>query len=408
MIGMMREKFGPVVVGVIIGLIAFVFIFWGIFSPDPSYTGATAGSVNGEIISLQDFNRELNRRMEFFKNMGGSTLSEEQLKAFRIRDTVFQELVTRKLLIQETARNGMIPSNEAVRHSIQKIDAFLQDGKFDKDRYDQVLQANQYSSSSFEKMVRDDIAAQNWNQYLSSLVRVSEEEIKREYSISQDRRTIRYVVVTADQARKEIAVTDTDIDAFLKDESKLNLAKSRYEAGKETKYKDKTFETVGHEIAREILASEKTDEVKKAMDMIADKAASILTASTSSDGVVTTALKKYSLQVKTSPALTRRSGGLPGLGDAKEILADAFADNSSIDPTLGGKAKRFSATGWAAAVVVSKKETPDLSRLDTKEMNKIRMQVVMRRGREIQMALMKQLQEEAKIKKNPAILDEES
>src|SRR3954452_20648108 len=110
MLAWIREKFGPMIAGVIIGFIAFVFIFFGVFSPKATrglHEGAVAGTVNGDSISIAEFNRDLNRRMEFFKSLGGGKLTEEQLKQFRIRESVFQELANRKVQIQEASRQNI-------------------------------------------------------------------------------------------------------------------------------------------------------------------------------------------------------------------------------------------------------------------------------------------------------------
>ena len=51
MISVMRNKFGPIIIGGVIGLIAFVFIFYGIFmGPGPGGGGGGGGpGVAGEI-----------------------------------------------------------------------------------------------------------------------------------------------------------------------------------------------------------------------------------------------------------------------------------------------------------------------------------------------------------------------
>src|SRR4051794_15984750 len=121
MLSWIREKFGTVVIGGIIALIAFVFVFYGVFSPKSTrglHEGAVAGTVNGDAISIADFNRELNRRMEFFKNFGGGKLTDEQLKSFRIREGVFHEIANRKLMVQEAWRQGLVASDEEVREKI--------------------------------------------------------------------------------------------------------------------------------------------------------------------------------------------------------------------------------------------------------------------------------------------------
>src|SRR6476659_8472653 len=103
MLSWIREKFGTVVIGGIITFIAFVFVFYGVFNPKSTrglHEGSVAGTVNGDPISISEFNRELNRRIELFKNLSGGKLTDEQIKTFRVREGVFQELVNRKLLAQ--------------------------------------------------------------------------------------------------------------------------------------------------------------------------------------------------------------------------------------------------------------------------------------------------------------------
>src|SRR5689334_4439720 len=114
MLAWIREKFGTAVIGTIISLIAFVFVFYGVFSPKATrglHEGAVAGTVNGDPISISEFNRELSRRVEYFKNLTGGKLTEEQMKMFRLREGVFQELVNRKLLSQEAHHIGLTASD---------------------------------------------------------------------------------------------------------------------------------------------------------------------------------------------------------------------------------------------------------------------------------------------------------
>src|SRR5687768_780646 len=133
MISDLRKKLGPWMVALIIGFIAFVFVFAGVFSPSStSISGGAAGSVNGEPILLSDFNRAYNRKVEMMRNYG---FKEEHLKAMHIGDSVFQELVTRRLMIEQAEKLGLMPSDEEVRLTIAEIPAFHKDGKFHYDTY---------------------------------------------------------------------------------------------------------------------------------------------------------------------------------------------------------------------------------------------------------------------------------
>ena len=109
-----RGKLGNWIGGVIIGFIALVFVISGVFSPKATrglHDGAVAGTVNGEPISLQEFNRALNQQVEMFKNMMGGKLTDEQLSQFHIRERVFQDLVRQKAMTQEALRQGAIASD---------------------------------------------------------------------------------------------------------------------------------------------------------------------------------------------------------------------------------------------------------------------------------------------------------
>ncbi len=69
MLSWIRVKFGTVVIGGIITFIAFVFVFYGVFSPKSTrglHEGSVAGTVNGDPISISDFNRELKFRTAIF------------------------------------------------------------------------------------------------------------------------------------------------------------------------------------------------------------------------------------------------------------------------------------------------------------------------------------------------------
>ncbi len=163
MIGAMRTKMGPRVIGGVIAVIAFVFIFYGIFMPGSGGGAApsVAGEVNGEVISYGEFSKALNQRIEFFKNLMGGKVTDEQMEQFHIREAVFQ---------------GFYPSVDQIREQIVKMDVFKKDGHFDKVAYKNVLAANQYSPTRFEDLIGQDIMEQNFKTFLGGLAYVSPAE----------------------------------------------------------------------------------------------------------------------------------------------------------------------------------------------------------------------------------------
>jgi hypothetical protein len=361
MLSWMREKFGPIIIGLIIGLIAFVFVFYGVFSPKATkglHEGAVAGKVNGDSISIQEFNRELGRRVEYLKNMTGGKLTDDQLKAFRLKSMVFDELVSRKLLSQAALKSGLVASDEEIKTRIQEMPVFQKDGKFDTLLYKQVLEANNYNPAAFERIMREDLSLQLWNKYFRDRVKISDEELKREYLANNDKRNIKFVLLT------------TDID-------------------------------------KKPAPPEKAGEISKANEKIIDQILPLLAAGKTNDAKINALLKSNGVEVKTTGLVSRANTNLPGIGEARELTADAFMAKSPIDLTQGGKAKKYNSGNWWMAAVVIENQSPDLAKLDA-EREQLLGQLSMKKERDMYEAFMKKLSDKAKIEKNSSVVNDDS
>ncbi|MFN7685567.1 MAG: SurA N-terminal domain-containing protein, partial [Oligoflexia bacterium] len=94
MLTTMRNRLGPVTVTLIVGGIAAIFILSDLIAPRKGAglsgglsRASSAGTVDGESISISEFNRELGRRVEQMKQFTGGRLTDEQLKMFRIHES---------------------------------------------------------------------------------------------------------------------------------------------------------------------------------------------------------------------------------------------------------------------------------------------------------------------------------
>ena len=401
MLAWIREKFGAIVIGGIVGLIGFVFVVSGVINPRSTrglHAGAVAGAVNGQPITLGEFNRELSRRLEFFKNLGGG-LSEEQLQAFGLREQVFQELVQRRLLAQAAEKRGTDASDEEVRDRIRQIPAFLKDGRFDPILYKQVLQSNQYTVASFENQIREELLLQSWGRYFRSRVQVSDEELKREFQQTEDKRTLKYAVVSPEMMAAGRSVPDADIQARLKDAANLKVLQSQFETRKKAEFAGKTFDQVKEQLAREAIQSEYLVAAQGEAEKLATVLASEMASDKGSDAKVNAQLKGKGTEVRTA-SVNRSENSIPSVGDAPELLNAAFQAPQS---PIQGKAKAFrSAGGWVVALVTEVK-TPDLAKFDQSK-GKLRDQVMSRKERALYNTTLKALTAKAKVERNEDVL----
>jgi len=354
---------------------------------------SSAGEVNGEVVTVSEFNRELSRRVESMKQMMGGKISEEQLKMFKINEGVFNEIVQRKLILQDCAKSGMLPSDAEVRKKIQELPYFQKDGRFDMVAYKGVLANNRLTPSGFEKMIRDDLTLQHWMDSLKGKVQVSDDEIEREFAISNDKRNIKYALLDSEAGRKAVVVPGSEIDAFLKDPARLGRARTRFEGLKSTTYKGKKFEDVQRDLARDVLAGEKSEEVRKASEKLADQVLPVLAAG--SDSKANALLKSAGVTIKSTGLITRQSPYIQGIGESKELLADAFGGNLS-------KPKKYSVAGTVVVAWVTESKSADPSKLAS-EKAKLEQQLRLRKERVLEDEWIQSLKAKAKIVMNPGV-----
>ncbi|MBI2712543.1 MAG: SurA N-terminal domain-containing protein [Bdellovibrio sp.] len=411
MLSWIREKFGTVVIGSIIALIALVFIFYGVFSPKSTrglHEGAVAGTVNGDAITLSEFSRELNRRMEFYKSIsGGAQLTDEQMKQFRLREGVFQELVNRKLMIQEAKRQGLTAADDDVKDRIQEIPAFRKEGQFDVTTYRSILEANNMTPGGFEKSVREDLSVQQWADFFKNRVHVSEVEIKREFQLTHDKRNLRFVLVTPEAVKGGISVTPEEIKKFLADPAQANVVQAKYEAGKGTLYKGVKLEDAKERIAKSILAENKTDEVQKKVEALAGQVLDLMSKNASApEAKLNALLKTHGLTTKTTGWINRKGSYVPGFGESKDLMAAVFDPNAPLDIKKGGHPKKFQSANRFLVAWVAESEVADLSKIESDRQALVQ-QISQRKSMELYQGLMKRLLDKAKIDSNPAVIRSE-
>ena len=419
MFELMRKVFGPVAVSVIIGAIALVFIFSGVFSPrgtSGTGAGALAASVNGDSVTLQEFSREYDQRIQNFQNMMKGKLDVQLLKQLRLREQVVEDLIRRKLVSQEAHRMGLMASDEEVKEKIREMPYFKKDGQFSAEQYKGVLEANRYSPSTFEELIRDDLLREQVSSFMSGRVHVSEREIENEFLVSKDLRQVDYVTVSRQFAQSKLSVTDAEVDTFLKGDG-LNLAKAAYERTKmlyvkPVKKADKkakapttpeapqyfAFEEVKKKVATDLLKERRVEEVNKILKTTTDD----LLAHAKTPADLKAAAKRLGLEYRTSNRFSRNQTGEADMSDSANFLPDAFAENS---PLLTSAKMYDGRSGGKVVATALKTFKPVLADL-AKEKLQVEQQVRMKKRQTLLEQWMSDLRAKAKVSINTAVTDE--
>ncbi len=415
MFRLIRGKYGSLAVGIVIGAIAFVFIFFGVYSPrwGNMGPGGYAALVNGEPVTLKEFYQTYEQRIKFFESMMKGQADRRMIESLGLKQVVLDDLVRQKLMLQEAKNLGLMVGDAEVAAKIRELPYFQKEGKFDREVYEKTLQANQLKPGKFEDTIREDLLTQKVSGFLKQRLRVSDKEIEDDFYTNGNQRQVDYVFLSIDDARKKIQIPDSEVHSFVADAKNQTELKQyydahalRYAAAPATKAKKdsaqspkpRPFEEVKDTVARDVLREKHTAEARKANEELAKRIESMVQQN-SGEASVKSFAKAQGLDVKTSEKFSSGQGMIPGLGNLPELKDDAFKADSAL--AKGPKLYHYQdhlVVAWNLKTHVAKPE--DFA----KQKETIAATVTTRKEREFFDGFMSDLQKRAKIKYNDELL----
>ncbi|MBR9857249.1 MAG: peptidylprolyl isomerase [Gammaproteobacteria bacterium] len=148
---------------VILILIILSFALAGVGSYVTRPTAEVAAVVNGDDISAQALeNAYRNERTRLENQLGpqfSQLLGDPQYVA-QIRRSVLEQMVEQRLIDQKVQELGLYASDEQVRNAIRALPEFQQDGRFDNERYLQLLARSGMTAEQLRDNVRQDLSRQ--------------------------------------------------------------------------------------------------------------------------------------------------------------------------------------------------------------------------------------------------------
>lgn len=214
-----QKKTSRIFLTVFIGFIAISFMFTGyetsMGTPD---TVARVGDIK---ISINDYQNEYNRQIEFYREMMGETLSSQQIESFGIRDSAVQGLIQRSLMVQFARTLGIHPGERAIADEIKELPYFQTGGRFDMERYRGLLSANGMTPSEFEEMIEKQLQTQMASNLLQA-VPISNRYIKERDQFRKQRLKTSLVEIEKTALRSSLEVETSEVEEFLSDEMNMS------------------------------------------------------------------------------------------------------------------------------------------------------------------------------------------
>jgi peptidyl-prolyl cis-trans isomerase D len=218
-----------------LALVVLTFVVF--YIPDflSTNTGAAPSEVlaevEGEEITVRDFQRRYSAQLQAYRNAYGAQMSEQLLRQLGIEQQILQQLVDEQAMVAEARRQGISVSDVEIRERILAIPAFQENGRFiGEARYRQMLQFNNppMTTTEFEDNLRRAVLVDKLRNAVTGWMSISDPEVAEEYRRRNEKVKLDVVPLTPDAFRSQVTVTDADVAAhFEKSKETYRIGEKR-------------------------------------------------------------------------------------------------------------------------------------------------------------------------------------
>jgi peptidyl-prolyl cis-trans isomerase D len=175
-----------------VGLIAVVFIFWGVYAIREK-PGSKIAYVNGDLITGLEYEARYREMLDALQKQYKEYWNDTLIKAFQIKQRALNSLIEKRLISQESAKIGLGVTDEEVANAIATYPAFQVNGEFDEGRYRSLLHYNRMEPTDFESSIKLELLGQKIRHFIKCFFPITDMEIINYYSYQKEKVNIGFV-----------------------------------------------------------------------------------------------------------------------------------------------------------------------------------------------------------------------
>ncbi len=221
----MRQSMKTILMILVLAFLATIVFEWGMgglkCGTSSRFQQGVIAVVNGQDITREQYDNALENELAAYRQRTGSDVDEYGVES--IRSSVWDLLVENVLLTQQLEKLGLRVTDEEIKHHIfeqppdfvRDLEVFKgEDGTFDLRKYQAALQDERFGDywRQVERALRLYLPRQKLQDAIVASVRVTDDEIRREYQQQRQRARVKYVFFdpTA-HGREEPEVTPREV-----------------------------------------------------------------------------------------------------------------------------------------------------------------------------------------------------
>ena len=197
------------IIGVIIVLLSLTGFDAIIRATDHSNVAA---KVNGDDISLNEVQQAVDMQRRQLLQRLGKDFDPSMLDDKLLKEAALKGLIERTLLLQAAKDDKFAFSDQALDQLILQTPEFQVDGKFNADRFDQVIRQMNYSRMQFRQMLGQEMLIGQLRAGLAGTGFVTDNELQSFARLEKQTRDFATLAIKADASKS--SVSDDEVKAF--------------------------------------------------------------------------------------------------------------------------------------------------------------------------------------------------
>ena len=215
MLKFMRKHANSWFIKVMMGMIVVTFVgFFGWNAAQGPFTRDVVATVDGEPLSLSEYQAAYRQTYELVRRMYGGALDEAALNRLQLGRQAIETIIRSRLQSRQARLAGISISNEELARHIQSRPAFQRNGRFDRSLYLGILRRNRVPVAAYEEEQREILLLGRMESIIRDSVKVTGPEIEDAYRWSREGVKVRYMIFPPNRLEKEVKVKEDDLRAF--------------------------------------------------------------------------------------------------------------------------------------------------------------------------------------------------
>ncbi|MDH7561251.1 MAG: peptidylprolyl isomerase [bacterium] len=202
----MRQSMKTILMILVLAFLATIVFEWGMgglkCGTTTRFQQGVIAVVNGQDITREQYDAALENELTAYRQRTGQDVDDYGMES--IRSSVWDRLVENVLLSQEVKKLGLEVTDEEIKHHIfeqppdfvREVEVFKgEDGNFDLRRYQAALQDERFREYwiQLERLLRLYLPQQKLQDAITASVRVTDDEVRREYQQQKQRARVKYI-----------------------------------------------------------------------------------------------------------------------------------------------------------------------------------------------------------------------